>query len=286
MRIINHGGRLGLEAAGRWIDVETASAGRFSADPMEAYDRWEEFRAWARQLDCASGRPVDESLLEAPVPSPRQVFAVGLNYHAHAEESGLGLPEAPFIFTKFPASVTGPYARIELPTQMVDYELELVAVIGERAYRVGEEDAWRHVAGLTVGQDLSERGLQLAGPAPQQFSLGKSYSGFSPIGPAVVSVDEFDDPDDIEISALLSGEKVQRTRTGDMIFSVPAIVAYLSGILPLLPGDLIFTGTPSGVGWGRHPQRYIQPADELVSRAEGIGEMRHRFFSAAEATIP
>jgi 2-keto-4-pentenoate hydratase/2-oxohepta-3-ene-1,7-dioic acid hydratase in catechol pathway len=279
MRIINHGGRLGLEEAGRWIDVEIASDGWFMSDPMRAYARWEELREWAREADLLDAEPVDEEQLQAPVPRPRQIFAVGLNYHEHAKASGLELPEAPFIFTKFPVSVTGPNTWVELPTKTVDFETEVVAVIGEGAHHVGVRDAWRHVAGLTLGQDLSERELQLSGPAPQ-FSLGKSYPGFSPIGPAVVSVDEFDDPDDIEISAILSGEEVQRARTSDMIFSVPRIVSYLSQIVPLQPGDLVFTGTPSGIGWGRRPQRYLQPADELVSRAECIGEMRHRFVAA------
>ncbi|WP_416985969.1 fumarylacetoacetate hydrolase family protein [Streptomyces sp. T028] len=280
MRVINHGGRAGLERAGRWLDVEIASDGWFTHDPMAVYARWDELREHAREFDFSDAEPVDETQLLAPVPQPRQIFAVGLNYRAHAAESGLDLPEAPFIFTKFPASVTGPYSTVELPTKTVDFELELVAVIGAEAHRVEVADAWSHVAGLTVGQDLSERELQLSGPAPQQFSLGKSYTGFSPIGPAVVSVDEFDDPDDIALSGILSGEEVQRTRTGDLIFPVPQLVSYLSHILPLLPGDLIFTGTPSGVGWGRRPQRYIQPTDELVSRAEGIGEMRHRFVSS------
>ncbi|MEH0421482.1 fumarylacetoacetate hydrolase family protein [Streptomyces sp. B21-083] len=283
MRIINHGGRAGLERAGHWLDVEIASDGWFTSDPMAVYARWDELLELAREVDFTDAEPVDEAQLLAPVPRPRQIFAVGLNYRAHAAESGLDLPKAPFIFTKFPASVTGPYSTVELPTKTVDFELELVAVIGAQAYRVEAADAWRHVAGLTVGQDLSERELQLSGPAPQQFGLGKSYAGFSPIGPAVVSVDEFDYPDDIEISGFLSGEEVQRTRTSDLVFPVSELVSYLSQILPLLPGDLIFTGTPSGVGWGRRPQRYIGPDDELVSRAEVIGEMRHRFTATAKA---
>jgi 2-keto-4-pentenoate hydratase/2-oxohepta-3-ene-1,7-dioic acid hydratase in catechol pathway len=279
MRVINHGGRVGLERAGRWLDVEIASDGWFTSDPMAVYARWNELREMAEEWDFSETEPVDETQVLAPVPHPRQIFAVGLNYREHAKESGLDIPEAPFIFTKFPASVTGPYSTVELPTKTVDFELELVAVIGARAYRVEAADAWEHVAGLTVGQDLSERELQLSGPAPQQFGLGKSYAGFSPIGPAVVSLDEFDDPDDIALSGFLSGEEVQRTRTSDLIFAVPQLVSYLSHVLPLLPGDLIFTGTPSGVGWGRRPQRFIQPTDELVSRAEGIGEMHHRFVS-------
>ncbi|CAM5692782.1 fumarylacetoacetate hydrolase family protein [Streptomyces canus] len=285
MRVINHGGRVGLERAGRWLDVEIASDGWFTSDPMAVYARWNELHKLAEEWDFSEAEPIDRTQVLAPVPHPQQIFAVGLNYREHAKESGLDIPQAPFIFTKFPASVTGPYSTVELPTKTVDFELELVAVIGDRAHRVEVADAWGHVAGLTVGQDLSERELQLSGPAPQQFGLGKSYAGFSPIGPVVVSVDEFDDPDDIALRGFLSGQEMQRTRTSDLIFAVPQLVSYLSHVLPLLPGDLIFTGTPSGVGWGRRPQRYIQPTDELVSRAEGIGEMHHRFVSVP-ARVP
>jgi 2-keto-4-pentenoate hydratase/2-oxohepta-3-ene-1,7-dioic acid hydratase in catechol pathway len=142
---------------------------------------------------------------------------------------------------------------------------------------VSSTNAWDHIAGLTVGQDLSERELQLAGPPPQQYNMGKSYSGFAPIGPALVTPDEFDDPDDIAISCSLSGVEVQKTRTSDMIFSIPRIVEFLSSVTTLWPGDVIFTGTPSGVGWTRDPKLLIGPDDELVTRADGIGEMRHTF---------
>jgi 2-keto-4-pentenoate hydratase/2-oxohepta-3-ene-1,7-dioic acid hydratase in catechol pathway len=130
-----------------------------------------------------------------------------------------------------------------------------------------------------AGQDVSERVTQLAGPAPQ-FSLGKSFPGFAPTGPWVVTPDEFDDPDDLELTAAINGEEVQKGRTRELIFSVPLLVARLSAVLPLLPGDLVFTGTPAGVGLGRDPQRWLAPGDELVSRIEGIGELRQRFASA------
>jgi 2-keto-4-pentenoate hydratase/2-oxohepta-3-ene-1,7-dioic acid hydratase in catechol pathway len=284
MRIVNHGGRLGLATQDRWVDVETASAGRFSADVQAIFPRWAEFTPWAHGIDASTGAPIDPESLQAPVPRPPQIFAIGLNYRAHAAESGLQLPDAPFVFTKFPSSVTGPYTRPELPSDAVDFEAELVAVIGVEARNVSAADAWGSVAGLTVGQDLSDRDLQLSGPAPQQFSLGKSRAGFTPIGPVLVTVDEFDDPDDLELSCTLSGEEMQKTRTSDLIFSVPQIVEYLSAILPLLPGDLIFTGTPSGIGWARDPQRFIGPDDELVTRVERIGEMRHHFTSNSPRT--
>jgi 2-keto-4-pentenoate hydratase/2-oxohepta-3-ene-1,7-dioic acid hydratase in catechol pathway len=208
------------------------------------------------------------------------VFAIGLNYHAHAEESGFGTPKAPPVFTKFPACLTGPHAAVELPSRSVDYEVELVVVIGKRAQAVDEAAAWSYVAGLTVGQDLSERVIQLAGPAPQ-FSLGKSFTGFGPIGPVLVTVDEFENPNDLEIRCAINGETMQQGRTSDLIFSVPNLIARLSAVCALLPGDIIFTGTPSGVGVSRKPPRFLTPDDVLISSITNIGELRTTFSAGA-----
>jgi 2-keto-4-pentenoate hydratase/2-oxohepta-3-ene-1,7-dioic acid hydratase in catechol pathway len=160
-----------------------------------------------------------------------------------------------------------------------DWEVELVAVIGKRARNISEADAWDHVAGLSVGQDLSERITQAAGPSPQ-FSLGKSLPGFGPTGPWLVTTDELDDPADLELGCSINGEQMQKGRTRDLIFSVPAMISRLSQRLPLLPGDVLFTGTPAGVGLGRDPQRFLAPGDELVSYVCGIGELRQRFVAA------
>jgi 2-keto-4-pentenoate hydratase/2-oxohepta-3-ene-1,7-dioic acid hydratase in catechol pathway len=169
---------------------------------------------------------------------------------------------------------------VELPEGgNVDWEVELTAVIGKTARNVTERDGWSYVAGLTIGQDISERRLQMASPAPQ-FSLAKSLPGFSPMGPDLVTVDEFDNPDDLALSCEINGESVQDGRTLDLIFSVPRLIEYLSALLPLYPGDVIFTGTPSGVGMGRSPQRWLQNGDVLVSRIEGIGEIRQTFAGA------
>jgi 2-keto-4-pentenoate hydratase/2-oxohepta-3-ene-1,7-dioic acid hydratase in catechol pathway len=273
--------RLHLLVGDRVVDVEKSSGGVFSADVQSVYDRWDEFREWAATASLPAGAPVPANGVGAPVPQPRQVFAIGLNYRDHALESGLELPSTPMVFTKFPASVAGPYDTIELPPGSVDFEVELVAVIGRRAQRVAEAAAWDHVAGLTVGQDLSEREMQLQPPAPQQFNLAKSFTGFAPLGPCLVTPDEFDDPDNLEIGCVLNGEQMQKANTAELIFPVPALVAYLSSVLPLLPGDLIFTGTPSGIGWGRSPQRFLGPDDELTSYVGGIGVMRHHFAAAA-----
>ncbi|MFJ4438321.1 fumarylacetoacetate hydrolase family protein [Streptomyces sp. NPDC088923] len=278
MRIANLSGRLSLIVDGTAVDVEQASAGLFPADPQAVYARWAEFRAWAAGAELPAGTAFKDTDLGAPAPAPRQVLAIGLNYRDHAAESGFDAPEGlPPVFTKFVTSLSGPVTEVKLPENgKTDWEVELVAVIGERAENVSEADAWKHVAGLAAGQDISERVVQLAGPAPQ-FSLGKSYPGFAPVGPWLVTPDEFENPDDLALGCSVNGEEVQNGRTRDLIFSVPTLIARLSAVLPLLPGDVIFTGTPAGVGLGRDPQRWLSAGDELVSTIEGIGELRQTF---------
>jgi 2-keto-4-pentenoate hydratase/2-oxohepta-3-ene-1,7-dioic acid hydratase in catechol pathway len=274
MRIGTIAERLSLVSGDRALDVEQASNGRFAADPDLIFARWREFTDWATTRSATNGEPFAPAQVGPPLRRPAQIFGIGLNYRAHASEAGVRqAPTSPAVFTKFVSSITGPYDTVTLPSDQVDWEVELVVAIGERAYEVSEKDAWRHVAGLTVGQDLSERAVQLAGPVPQ-FSLGKSYPGFSPIGPVIVTPDEFTDPDDLALGCSLDGEMLQDGRTKDLIFSVPELIARLSDVLPLLPGDLIFTGTPSGVGMARDPKRYLPPGATLVSTIEGIGELR------------
>ena len=278
MRIANLSGRLVLLHEGKAVDVEQASKGAFGSEPQAVYERWEEFTAWAAGADLTGGTAFGPQDLGSPAPAPRQVLAVGLNYRDHAAESGFEAPKGlPPVFTKFVTSVSGPVTDVRLPKGgHTDWEVELVAVIGRRAHQVSAADAWGHIAGLAVGQDISERIIQLAGPAPQ-FSLGKSYPGFAPIGPWLVTPDEFENPDDLELRCTVNGEEVQKGRTRDLIFSVPALIVGLSAVVPLLPGDVIFTGTPAGVGLGRDPQRWLAEGDELVSTIEGIGELRQRF---------
>jgi 2,4-diketo-3-deoxy-L-fuconate hydrolase len=259
------------------VDVARASNGRFGPDPQSGYDQWAEFTAWAAAGGDWAAEPFDVALLDAPSPTPRQSFGVGLNYRDHAAESGLEVPRQPSVFTKFPSCITGPYGEIGLPPGgHTDWEVELVAVIGTPARQVTEADGWSHVAGLTIGQDISERITQLTG-SPAQFSLGKSFPRFGPTGPWLLTLDEFADPGDLELGCSVNGEEMQKSRTRHLIISVPRLVARLSAIVTLLPGDVIFTGTPAGVGLGRDPQRWLAPGDELVSWIEGIGEMRHRF---------
>jgi 2-keto-4-pentenoate hydratase/2-oxohepta-3-ene-1,7-dioic acid hydratase in catechol pathway len=275
MRIANLAGRLVLLVAGGAVDVHRASAGRFAADPQAIYPRWSEFREWD---PSATGTPTPFTVdrLGPPAPRPGQVFGIGANYRDHAAEGGIAVPDWPMVFTKFPSSFTGPTGTIALPGDTVDWEVELVVVLGARAYEVTAERVWDYVAGLTVGQDLSERTVQLRGEMPQ-MCMGKSFPGFSPTGPVLVTPDALADPDRLGISCAVNGETVQRASTGELVFGVAQLIATLSAVLPLEPGDVIFTGTPSGVGMVRTPPRFLRAGDELVSRIDGIGEMRHRF---------
>ncbi|TMQ90958.1 fumarylacetoacetate hydrolase family protein [Actinomadura soli] len=282
MRFANVDGRLTLLVADGPIDVAGASKGRFGPSPQAAYESFDDLRRWAedRGEPASAGSEAgmyDPRALGPVAPAPRQVFAIGLNYRDHAAEGGItALPDEPTVFAKYPSSFSGPVTDVPLPAGSVDWEVELVAVISRTARAVDPVRAWDHVAGLTVGQDLTERRLQQRGPVPQ-FCLAKSHPGFSPTGPVLVTPDELATPDDLEIGCAVNGEQMQKARTASMIFSIPQLVAYLSTIVTLYPGDVIFTGTPSGVGAGRTPPRYLRPGDELRSWVEGIGELRQRF---------
>lgn len=278
MRTATVDGRLVVVIDGTVVDVARASGGRFGPDPHAAFEEWDRFAEWALAL-APGAEALEETALGPPAPSPRQVFAIGLNYRGHVRETGHTVPEVPPTFTKFPSCLTGPRADVALPSTAVDWEVELVAVIGRRAEHVREADAWAHVAGLTVGQDLSERRLQRLGPVPQ-FSLAKSFPGFGPLGPVLVTPDELADRDDVEIGCSIGGESLQKARTSELIFSVPELVARLSAVCPLLPGDVIFTGTPDGIGAARDPRRFLVPGEVLVSYAVGIGELRNRMVPA------
>ncbi len=279
MRIANVSQRLVLlDKSGAGLDVQKASDGRFPADPQAIYAQWDEFRDWASGQDGRADLAIEAAEVGAPTPAPRQVFAIGLNYADHVSESKMGRPDSPTVFTKFQSSITGPNATVELPSTSVDWEVELVVAIGRLAFRVSEQAAYDHVAGFMVGQDLSERVVQLAGPVPQ-FSLGKSFLGFAPLGPALTTVDELANPDDLAIGCRLGDEVLQDGRTRDLMFNVPELVSRLSQVCPLLPGDIIFTGTPSGVGNARDPKRFIPPGAVLTSTIEGLGELRNDFVA-------
>lgn len=278
MRLANANGRAVIVTDSGQLDLEAASGGRFGGPPHEVFRRWPDFAAWSAEstVDGVEPAPVDPAGFGPVNPYPRQIFAVGLNYVEHGRETGLVPPSQPMIFTKFATCLTGPHGVVRLPASTVDWEIELVVIIGREAVCVPESEAWSYVAAVTVGQDLSERTMQMVG-SPAQFSLAKSYPGFGPIGPYAVTPDELDDRDSLTLTTRLNGELVQSGTTKDMIFSVPELIARLSTVCPLLPGDLIFTGTPPGVGMGRTPPRYLVDGDVLESSISGVGTMTHRF---------
>ena len=258
------------------VDVGAASDGHLGPDPMALWARMDEIRELAATVALAGDEPaVADVTLSCPVPSPSQVFGVGLNYRSHATETGMELPGAPMVFTKFASSLAGPQADIPVTGPAIDWEVELVVVVGTGGRDIAAADALDHVAGFTVGQDVSDRILQLQGERPQ-FSLAKSRRNHSPIGPVVVDRHDVEDPGDLELWCELDGERVQHARTSDLIFGVPELVEYLSGIVELRPGDLVFTGTPSGVGASRDPVRFLRPGETLVSAIGGIGRLVNR----------
>jgi 2-keto-4-pentenoate hydratase/2-oxohepta-3-ene-1,7-dioic acid hydratase in catechol pathway len=275
MRLFNLAGRLSTFVDGTVVDVASASDNRFSPDPQLMFEDWQGLTQWGEASNARGAGEVDLQHLQAPVPRPPQVFAIGLNYKAHAEEGIFSVPDEPTVFTKWPSCIVGPAQAVALPVD-TDWEIELVVAIARRAHRVGATDAMSYVAGFTVGQDLSDRVLQRKGPAPQ-WSLGKSRYGYGPTGPWLVTLDEFDNPHDLAIHSTMAGETLQTSRTSMLIFDIPFLVEYLSAVCPLLPGDLIFTGTPEGVGYARKPPRFLKTGDVLTSTIEGIGDLVTHF---------
>ncbi|MBO4208530.1 fumarylacetoacetate hydrolase family protein [Micromonospora echinofusca] len=263
-------------------DLATASAGRF-ADARSILAGWDEFLDWAAGLR-PEWTPYDPALLGPPVPDPGQVFGVGLNYTSHVAETGRdhGTRALPQGFTKFPSCVSGPCDPIELRGHTVDYEVELVAVVGRHAVDVPVARALDHVAGYMVGQDLSDRAVQRAG----QLSLGKSFRTYAPTGPWLVSRDEIPDPQALALRCWINDEPVQDGTTADMVYGVAELIALLSAITPLRPGDLIFTGTPAGVGIFRDPPRFLRPGDEVRSEITGLGTLRNACVAAPAPADP
>jgi 2,4-didehydro-3-deoxy-L-rhamnonate hydrolase len=271
-RLANIGGRAALTDHTNYFDLERVTDGRFTSDPMTAIARWQELSAVSMSDHTPDGTLADADL-RPPVPTPRNCFAVGLNYLNHAAESGMELPASPLVFTKFPSCLVGCNDDVHLNSAFGDYEAELVVVIGTGGRNIAAANAWSHVAGLTMGQDISDRALQFAAKPPH-FDLGKSRDTYGPIGPVVVSTDTFADPNDIHIECRINGEVRQSDSTKQLIFNVPALIEYLSSILTLAPGDLIFTGTPEGVGGSKG--QFLVPGDVIDTTIKGIGSMTNR----------
>jgi 2-keto-4-pentenoate hydratase/2-oxohepta-3-ene-1,7-dioic acid hydratase in catechol pathway len=272
MKIANVSGRAHLVVDGKLVDVEKASGGRFPADPMELTPQLGDLTDLPVPDDAPA---LDGTQLAPPVPRPSKILAIGLNYRGHAEESGLQLPDEPVVFTKLPSALCGASDDIVVPggRVRVDWEAELVVCIGRGGRRIATGDAWSHVAGVTGGQDVSDREEQFR--ALRQFTMAKSFDTYAPLGPVLVSPDELADPDDLKIECRVDGEVVQSSRTSDLIFPVPELIAWISRICTLEAGDLIYTGTPGGVGDSREPPRYLGAGNVVETEVEGVGVMRN-----------
>jgi 2-keto-4-pentenoate hydratase/2-oxohepta-3-ene-1,7-dioic acid hydratase in catechol pathway len=217
-----------------------------------------------------TGHKISEVRLHAPLANPPRIFAIGLNYRDHAAEAKMALPPAPVVFYKMIPSIIGTGDAIVLPKNSTepDYEAELAFVVGKGGYRI-PASAWReHVYGYTIINDVSARDVQRS---TSQWSLSKSFPTFCPMGPAIVTADEIADPHELPIGLSINGETLQNSNTRELVFKVPELIEYISSITPLLPGDIVSTGTPSGVGMGRTPQRWLRPGDSVTVAVKGLG---------------
>lgn len=253
------------------FDVARASGGTLAAEPGALVGQLDAVRELSLE-DRSPDARLDEVTLGPPVPRPAKVFAIGLNYPDHASEGGFEVPEHPLVFTKFPSCIVGPTADVRMRSDRCDYEGELVVVIGKTAKDLDRESAVAHVAGFTVGQDVSDRRAQFAA-RPAHFALGKSFDTFGPTGPVLVTPDEVTLPE-LQIRTEVNDVERQNDLVGNMIFDVPTLVAYLSRVTTLQPGDLVFTGTPEGIGAVK--RRYLVDGDVVRTTIPGIGTLSNR----------
>ena len=257
-----------------FFDLDTVTNGVVSPDAMEAIQNSDLLHHYAAQLgDYEPSGIIADVDVCAPIPHPRNSFGVGLNYQLHVEEAASKTPSTPMVFTKFPSCIGGPTDDVIMRSDECDYEGELVVVIGKDGKDIKREEAWSHILGLSVGQDFSDRGVQYK-DQPAQFNLGKSFDTFGPTGPYLVSTDSFTDPSDLEIRTTVNGEIRQSDRTSNMIFDIPTLVSYISSITALSVGDIIFSGTPEGVGFRNGS--FLKDGDIVETTIEGIGTMRNR----------
>jgi 2-keto-4-pentenoate hydratase/2-oxohepta-3-ene-1,7-dioic acid hydratase in catechol pathway len=245
--------------------IESGPAGRTAAEKIAAN---------------GGGYPLDKVKLLAPIPRPRKLICVGLNYRDHAAETNSEIPSVPTIFNKFATSVIAPGDNIVLPkvSKSPDYEAEFAFVVGRGGRNIGGADWPKHVFGYTIVNDVSARDYQ---KATTQWLMGKTFDTFAPMGPWIVSADEIPDPHNLDIQLEIGGERLQNSNTRELIFKIPDLIAFLSSVFTLEPGDIVSTGTPAGVGVARKPQRFLRAGDEVVVRIPAIGELRNPVVAEA-----
>ena len=273
-KLANIEGRAALVVDNNYYDLETISNGKFDKNTSNALSDLKGLSEINKGLSQAKPTgSLKDVKLDSPVSDPKNCYAVGLNYRNHAEEAGMDIPTVPMIFTKHTTCLVGPNATIEMRSDHVDYEAELVVVIGQSGKDIHKDKSWDHVAGLCVGQDISDRTVQFSSKPPQ-FNLGKSFDTFGPMGPYLISPDLLEDKESLEIECKVNEEIRQKDNTNDLIFNIPSIISYLSEIVTLNTGDVIFTGTPGGVGVMEG--KFLKEGDVLRTSIEGIGVLENK----------
>jgi acylpyruvate hydrolase len=264
------------------VDLNQAEPG-LPADMLGFLEAGDAARQLAESVVARAQADIDlaDVVLKAPVPRPGKIICIGLNYRDHAEETGQAIPEYPTVFSKYSTAAIGPLEPIVLPrvSQKVDYEGELGVVIGRRGRYIPESRALEHVAGYLAFHDVSARDFQMR---TSQWTIGKTFDTFAPMGPALVTADEIPDPHRLDIRVTVNGEVVQSSNTRNLIFSVPQLIAYLSQVMTLEPGDVIATGTPGGVGVARKPPRFLRPGDEVRIEIEQVGVLVNPVVAESE----
>lgn len=273
MKIANVDGRAMLVAGEQLIDIERVSGGKLPSDPMVVLTRLDELAKL--KLPKNGGMPLHGARLGPPVPRPSKILAAAGNYSDHVAEGGFTDPGEPNLFAKLPSALIGARDPIRIPPgrTQIDWEVELVVVLSKRGYNIPEEDAWSYVAGVTCGQDISDREEQFR--AFQQYTIAKSFDTYAPTGPYLVTLDELEDRNKVPLRSYLNGEQMQNGATDKLIFSVPKLIAWASRACTLEAGDLFFTGTPGGVGAFRKPPRWLTPGLLLRSEVQGVGTMEN-----------
>ena len=273
-KLANIEGRAALVEGDNYYDLETISNGKFNNDTSNALTNLVGLSELSEDLSKSEPSGLLHDIkIDAPISAPKNCYAVGLNYRNHAEEAGMDIPSVPMVFTKHTTCLVGPNSTIEMRSDHVDYEAELVVVIGKSGKDIQKDNAWDHVAGLCAGQDISDRTVQFSSNPPQ-FNLGKSFDTFGPMGPYLVSPDGLQDKESLEIECKVNQEVRQKDNTNDLIFDVPSIISYISEIVTLNTGDVIFTGTPGGVGVMEG--KFLKEGDVLRTSIEGIGVLENR----------
>jgi len=278
MKLIRFG-NIGAEKTGISINAQRFDTSAFGENYDEIFfetNGLERLQKWWNQHQDECPKVRTDVRWAAPITRPSKIVCVGLNYSTHAKESNMELPKEPLIFFKATSAVCGPYDEVIYPkhAQKLDYEVELAVIIGKRAKEVSEEEAMNYIAGYTIHNDLSERYFQLE--CGGQWVKGKSCDTFAPIGPYLVTSDEIENPHQLALSLSVNGETRQEDTTASLYFKIPHLISYISHYMTLLPGDVISTGTPAGVGMGFSPTKYVQVGDEMELKIEGLGSMKQQ----------